>query len=177
MGYNNNNSMMKIWVWSIALLGMFACTAQNKEEMKDLKVVKTDKEWKKELTAEQYFILRESGTEAPGSGKFNLYFEDGSYSCAGCGEVLFDSESKFNSHCGWPSFDRAAADGKVVEILDKSHGMTRTEIRCASCGGHLGHVFNDGPTETGLRYCINSAALDFENDTKEEGEASNNFEK
>lgn len=158
-----------VLVFSVFLL---SCSAQQQNEttMADLKVIKTDEEWKEQLTPEQFFILRQSGTERPGTGEFNLHFEDGKYHCAGCNAELFTSESKFESHCGWPSFDRAANDSSVVEILDKSHGMIRTEIRCASCGGHLGHVFNDGPTETGIRYCINSAALEFENEqgTKDE---------
>ncbi len=124
--------------------------------------MKTDEEWKKTLTPEQYRILREKGTEMPHTGKYNLHFEDGVYYCAGCNAPLFSSDSKFESHCGWPSFDQAISDSTIVETIDKSHGMIRTEITCAKCGGHLGHVFNDGPTKTGLRYCVNSAALDFD---------------
>lgn len=123
---------------------------------------RTESEWRKKLTPEQYRILREKGTEYPGTGVYNLHFEAGTYSCAGCGTALFSSESKFDSHCGWPSFDAAVAAGVVEEKKDTSHGMIRTEILCASCGGHLGHVFPDGPTETGLRYCVNSLSLDFQ---------------
>jgi peptide-methionine (R)-S-oxide reductase len=126
---------------------------------------KTEKEWKEELTEQQYEILRNKGTERPWTGKFNDHFEEGSYTCAGCGNVLFDSETKFDSHCGWPSFYDALDKSKVKEIQDNSHGMSRTEVVCANCGGHLGHVFNDGPNPTGLRYCINSASLDFESDS------------
>ncbi len=121
---------------------------------------KTESEWKKILSPEQYKILREKGTELPFSGKYNSHFEDGVYLCAGCNTTLFESKSKFNSGCGWPSFD-ASINGKVKYSLDKSIGMIRTEILCNSCNGHLGHVFNDGPTETGTRYCVNSISLDF----------------
>lgn len=131
----------------------------NKQQFK---VNKTDEEWKTELTEEQYYVLRQAGTERPYTGQYNMHFEKGVYTCAGCGEVLFSSDSKFDAHCGWPSFDREIETGKIIEKLDTSHGMVRTEILCGSCGGHLGHVFNDGPTETGLRYCVNSLSLDFE---------------
>ncbi len=132
------------------------------ENNKQFKVNKTDEEWKAELTEEQYYVLRQAGTERPYTGQYNMHFEKGVYTCAGCGEVLFSSDSKFDAHCGWPSFDREIETGKIIEKLDTSHGMVRTEILCGSCGGHLGHVFNDGPTETGLRYCVNSLSLDFE---------------
>jgi len=122
---------------------------------------KSDEEWKNDLTPNQYAVLRESATERPFSGEYNMHFENGVYICAGCGEELFNSDSKFDGHCGWPSFDKAIAKGKVIEKLDRSHNMTRMEILCGNCGGHLGHVFNDGPTDTGLRYCVNSLSLDF----------------
>jgi len=122
---------------------------------------KTEAEWKKELSPEQYYILREKGTERPFSGKLLMHKEKGNYVCAGCGNILFSSDSKFDSHCGWPSFDREIAAGRINTHQDNSHGMRRIEITCAKCGGHLGHVFNDGPTETGLRYCVNSLSLDF----------------
>jgi peptide-methionine (R)-S-oxide reductase len=128
--------------------------------MKDYNIKKTDKEWREQLSNEQFRVLRQQGTEMPHTGKYNLHFEDGTYKCAGCNESLFESSSKFESSCGWPSFDDAIS-GKVENILDKSHGMIRTEIVCANCGGHLGHVFNDGPTKTGTRYCVNSASVDF----------------
>ena len=121
---------------------------------------KTESEWKKILSPEQYKILREKGTELPFSGKYNSHFEDGIYLCAGCNTALFDSKSKFDSGCGWPSFDASISD-KVKYSSDKSMGMIRTEILCNSCNGHLGHVFNDGPTQTGTRYCVNSISLDF----------------
>ena len=121
---------------------------------------KTESEWKEILSTEQYKILREKETELPFSGKYNSHFEDGIYLCAGCNTTLFDSKSKFDSGCGWPSFDSSISD-KVKYSLDKSMGMIRTEILCNSCNGHLGHVFNDGPTQTGTRYCVNSISLDF----------------
>lgn len=124
-------------------------------------ISKSESEWKKQLSPEQYYILREKGTERPYTGKLLMNKEDGLYKCAGCGNILFTSESKFDSHCGWPSFDREIAEGKINEHRDTSHGMIRTEITCAKCGGHLGHVFDDGPTETGLRYCVNSLSLEF----------------
>lgn len=127
----------------------------NKETMH-----KSEQEWKDELTEEQYKILREKGTEMPHTGKYNMHFEDGAYLCAGCGQKLFDSETKFRSNCGWPSFDKAVKDSVVYE-KDTSLGMIRTEVLCSNCGGHLGHVFNDGPTDSGERYCINSAGLKF----------------
>lgn len=125
------------------------------------KIIKTDAEWKASLTPEQYRILREKGTELPFSGEYVKTTEEGTYYCAACGNELFTSESKFDAHCGWPSFDRAAQKDAVEESVDTSHGMVRTEITCSTCGGHLGHVFDDGPTETGARYCINSVALKF----------------
>ncbi len=128
---------------------------------KPQKVNKTDKEWKAQLTDEQYRVLRQSGTERPFTGQFYLNKEDGMYICAGCETPLFSSETKFDSGCGWPSFMEPVQSENVKEVLDKSHGMIRTEIRCATCDGHLGHVFNDGPGANGLRYCINSVSLGF----------------
>ncbi|SMD39051.1 peptide-methionine (R)-S-oxide reductase [Reichenbachiella faecimaris] len=122
---------------------------------------KSDKEWKKSLSEEQYYILRQKGTERPFTGQYNDHKEEGRYLCAGCQQELFESDAKFDSGCGWPSFDQSIDKTAVKESFDKSHGMMRTEITCSSCGGHLGHVFNDGPTETGQRYCINSVALNF----------------
>ena len=124
-------------------------------------IQKTDEEWKKELTPEQYAVLREKGTERPFTGKFEDHWEPGTYTCAACGNELFKSDTKFDAGCGWPSFYEALDKTKVIERIDKSHGMMRTEIICAKCGGHLGHVFNDGPNPTGLRYCINSVSLGF----------------
>ncbi len=123
---------------------------------------RTDEEWKKSLTPEQYHVLREKGTERPFTGKYWDTKTPGVYKCAACGVVLFSSDSKFDSGCGWPSFDSMIAAGTVKEHVDKTFGMTRTEVTCANCGGHLGHVFADGPTKTGLRYCINSASIELD---------------
>ena len=126
------------------------------------KIVKTEAEWKAELTPEQYHVLREKGTERPYTGEFDHSFDQGTYTCAGCGAQLFASDAKYDSGCGWPAFYAPAGEEAVEEETDVSYGMTRTEVMCAACGGHLGHVFPDGPQPTGLRYCINSAALKLE---------------
>ena len=125
------------------------------------KVHLTDAEWRAKLTPEQYTVLRQSGTERAFAGAFDQNKAAGLYTCAGCGEPLFSSDTKFNSGSGWPSYTAPVAGQAVEEIRDVSHGMVRTEVRCAKCEGHLGHVFPDGPGPEGLRYCINSAALDF----------------
>jgi len=123
---------------------------------------KTEEELKRKLTRIQYHVMRENGTEPPYSGKYNFYDEKGVYKCAACGHELFSSDSKFDSGCGWPSFDAPISDGDVETEMDLSHGMKRIEVSCPKCGSHLGHVFDDGPTKTGKRYCINSCALDFD---------------
>lgn len=125
----------------------------------------SDAEWRDKLSEEQYRVLRQKGTEAPHSGKYNLHFQDGEYHCAACGAKLFESNQKFESNCGWPSFDDAI-EGSIEYVQDRSHGMVRTEILCANCGSHLGHVFDDGPTHTGQRFCVNSASIDFETKTE-----------
>jgi peptide-methionine (R)-S-oxide reductase len=125
------------------------------------KITLTDEQWRAKLGEERYHILREAGTERPFTGEYDHRFDDGTYLCGGCGTELFESEAKYNSGCGWPAF-MSPVDGEVIdEHLDLSGGRRRIEVRCARCDGHLGHVFPDGPGENGLRYCINSASIDF----------------
>lgn len=124
------------------------------------KIEKSEEEWRRALSDEQYRVLRQHGTERPGSSPLNAENRKGEYLCAGCGGKLFESDAKFDAHCGWPSFDRAH-NGAVAVAIDQSHGMVREEVLCAQCGGHLGHVFPDGPTDTGLRYCMNGTSLNF----------------
>ena len=126
------------------------------------KVQKSDAEWRAELSPEQYRILRQAGTERAFTGPFWNSKEKGLYRCAGCGEELFVSDTKFDSGCGWPSYFEPVKEGAITEYRDVSHGMVRTEVRCAKCDGHLGHVFPDGPPPTGLRYCINGHSMTFE---------------
>ncbi len=138
--------------------------SDNNSESNTMK--KTDSEWKRILSSAEYHILREKGTERAFIGKYDGHFSDGNYLCAGCGNKLFESETKYRSGCGWPAFYEALPES-VQETEDKGHGMKRTEITCSKCDGHLGHVFNDGPNPTGLRYCINSVSMDFEPSDKE----------
>jgi len=157
--------MKKIVLIITVLLSLNSCQSQqnkkNTAEAKTTLVTKTEEEWKKELTPEQYEVLREKGTERPFTGEYWNHFEKGKYVCAACGNVLFDSDAKFVSDCGWPSFD-IAIKGSVIYKTDTSFGMERTEVMCAKCGGHLGHVFDDGPKETtGKRFCTNSVSVKF----------------
>lgn len=160
---------MKNIAYVLILLIFAACKGDSQNNQTDTKsknamnskILKTDEDWKKVLSSEQYNVLREKGTEAPFSGKYYLFKGKGIYVCAACGEELFRSDKKFDAGCGWPSFSDVLDSSKVVYTKDKSAGMVRTEITCAKCGGHLGHVFDDGPTPTGLRYCINSVSIEF----------------
>lgn len=135
--------------------------AENKPTTPIERVEKTDAEWRQTLTPEQYAILRQKGTERPYTGKLLNNKEEGVYSCAACGFELFTSDQKYDSHCGWPSFYDAVDKGRIKYVTDLSHGMSRTEIMCARCDGHLGHVFDDGPLPTGQRYCVNSVSINF----------------
>ena len=137
---------------------------KSKTDTKDAptyEVTKSDEEWRSELSPERYQVLRHAGTEAAWSGELLHVDGEGEFRCAGCGAVLFDTDSKFDSGSGWPSFDRAKSEGTIIERPDNSLFMRRVEIVCARCGGHLGHVFPDGPTETGMRYCVNSLSLTY----------------
>jgi peptide-methionine (R)-S-oxide reductase len=134
------------------------------------KTVKTDAEWRAKLTPEEYRILRQKGTERAFTGKYDHHFKDGTYTCKACGTALFLSETKYNSGCGWPAFFKSI-DGTVDETRDASLGMARIEITCKKCNGHLGHIFDDGPNPTGLRYCVNSASMDFVPAEKKPGAA------
>jgi peptide-methionine (R)-S-oxide reductase len=144
-------------------------TRKSREPEATFEVTKSDAEWKAQLPADRYAVLRRAGTEPPWSGELLHVDGEGIFRCAGCRAPLFDTDAKFESGTGWPSFDRAVAEGTVLERKERSFGMARTEILCARCGGHLGHVFPDGPTDTGQRYCVNSLSLTYGPDDETAG--------
>ncbi len=151
---------MKYFALILSIIITQALPAQEASKM-DKKVNKTESEWKEILSPQQYYVLREKGTDRPGEEGYTKHFEKGTYHCAACDAQLFESGTKYESHCGWPSFDDAI-EGAVEYTVDKTHGMIRTEITCTSCGGHLGHVFDDGPRDTtGKRFCVNTSSLTF----------------
>lgn len=163
--------MKKIFLLLIAVTFQ-CCQSQNKSDLTektknmDASIKKTEAEWKAALTPEQYEVLRTKGTERAFTGEYWDHFEKGKYVCAGCGNELFTSDTKFDSHCGWPSFDKAIK-GSVKYVQDLSYGMVRTEVLCSKCDGHLGHIFDDGPKETtGQRFCMNSVSIKFVPETK-----------
>lgn len=170
---NNNIKVVQFVMLFMISLTLLSCAQSsskiNGEKIKNLavnSVNKTDDQWKKELSSEQYYVLREKGTERPFTGELLLNKQKGIYKCAACGNNLFTDEMKFDSHTGWPSFDREIAGGKITTIDESSLGTKIIEINCAKCGGHLGHIFDDGPTATGKRYCVNSVSLSFEPESK-----------
>jgi len=156
--------MKKLSLLILILISPFIW-AQDTETM-EKKMIKTEEEWKEILTDQEYYVLRQKGTDSPGDGGYTKHFKKGTYHCAACDAQLFESGTKYESHCGWPSFDDAIK-GSVKYVVDRSLGMIRTEIICTKCDGHLGHIFEDGPKETtGMRYCVNSSSIRFEKSNK-----------
>lgn len=155
-----NKSFIMVLISFLAFSTAF-CQEEKGKENTGYEVAKSENEWKSILSPDEFDVLRKKGTEYAFTGEYNHNKETGIYSCAGCGNQLFESKTKYNSGCGWPSFYQPLNEKTVIKKIDKSQGMVREEILCAKCGGHLGHVFNDGPKPTGLRYCINSISLNF----------------
>ena len=158
--------MYKI-VLVVLITSLLACNSKaqtsltKKESKMSKKVIKTDVEWKQELTTQEFYVLRMKGTDRPSDEGYTKHFKEGTYVCRACKTQLFESNTKFDSHCGWPSFDNAIK-GTIIQIKDTSLGMIRTEITCAACDGHIGHIFDDGPKETtGKRYCVNTSSIEF----------------
>ncbi len=158
--WNQKSNNYSAIINNLTKSGLADSLKKNGANMND-KIIKSDEEWKKELTPEEYRILREKGTEPAFTGKYWDHHELGTYTCAACGTELFESDTKFESGCGWPSYFEPIDSSRIIYKDDSSYGMKRTEVMCAKCGGHLGHVFDDGPPPTGLRYCINSGSMKF----------------